>query len=81
MIMGRTLRLLMVLVCAGVASVVATEVQPGDQVRFVERQEHIPAHAGPGDIRVHLRFVSGSEATALQVNAATGSIEVRGLPV
>jgi hypothetical protein len=50
-------------------------------VRFVERAQHIPAHPGPGDTRVHLRFVSGSEATVLQVNTATGWIEVRGEPV
>jgi hypothetical protein len=30
---------------------------------------------------VHLRFVSGSAATVLQVNAATGWIEVRGEPL
>ena len=43
-----------------------------------------PAHPGPsrpGDSRVHLRFVSGSAATVLQVNAATGWIEVRGEPL
>jgi hypothetical protein len=33
-------------------------VQPGDRVRFVERDQYIPAHPAPGDTHVHLRFVS-----------------------
>ncbi len=45
---------------------------------MIEREQHIPAHPAPGNTRVHLRFVGGSEATVLQVNAATGWIEVRG---
>lgn len=59
----------------------AQNVRPGDQVRFVERDQHIPAHLAPGDSRVHLRFVSGSAATVLRLNAATGWIEVRGEPL
>jgi hypothetical protein len=59
----------------------AQDVRPGDQVRFIEREQHIPAHPAPGDSRLHLRVVSGSEATVLQVNAATGWIEVRGEPL
>jgi endonuclease/exonuclease/phosphatase family metal-dependent hydrolase len=79
--MGCTIRLLMVLVFAGAALASAAEVQPGDQVRFITREQHIPAHPAPGDNRVHLRFVSGSEATVLRVHRATGWIEVRGEPV
>ena len=79
--MGRTIRLLIVLVFAGAALLAAADVQPGDQVRFITREQHIPAHPAPGDTRVHLRFVSGSEATVLRVHSATGWIEVRGEPV
>jgi hypothetical protein len=56
------------------ALVHAAEVRPGDQVRFITREQHIPARPAPGDTRVHLRFVSGSAATVLRVNAATGWI-------
>jgi endonuclease/exonuclease/phosphatase family metal-dependent hydrolase len=74
-------RRLTLLMLAAVTLASAAEVRPGEQVRFVERDQHIPAHPAPGDTRVHLRFVSGSEATVLQVNAATGWIEVRGEPL
>jgi hypothetical protein len=56
-------------------------VRPGDQARFVERDQHLAAHPAPGDTHVHLRFVSGSAATVLRVDAATGWIEVRGEPL
>jgi hypothetical protein len=56
-------------------------VHPGDQVRFITHEQRIPAHPAPGDNRVTLRFVSGSEATVLRVHSATGWIEVRGEPV
>jgi endonuclease/exonuclease/phosphatase family metal-dependent hydrolase len=79
--MGCTIRLLMVLVFAGAGLASAAEVQPGDQVRFITREQHIPAHPAPGDTRVHLRFVSSSEATVLRVHRATGWIEVRDEPV
>jgi endonuclease/exonuclease/phosphatase family metal-dependent hydrolase len=79
--MNRIIHLFMVLFLAGVALAAAAEVQPGDQVRFITREQHIPAHPAPGDTRVHLRFVSGSEATVLRVHGATGWIEVRGEPV
>jgi endonuclease/exonuclease/phosphatase family metal-dependent hydrolase len=72
--MDRMIRLLMVLVFACAALASAVEVQPGDQVRFITREQHIPAHPAPGDTRVHLRFMSGSEATVLQVHSATGWI-------
>jgi endonuclease/exonuclease/phosphatase family metal-dependent hydrolase len=75
------MRLLMVLLFAGAALAAAAEVQPGDQAHFITREPHIPAHPAPGDTRVHLRFVSGSEATVLRVHGATGWIEVRGEPV
>ena len=57
------------------------ELRPGDQVRFIEREQHIPAHPAPGDTRVSLRLVSGSQATVLAIHAATGWIEVQGEPV
>jgi hypothetical protein len=50
-------------------------------VRLVEREQHIPAHPAPGDTRVSLRLVSGSQATVLTVNAATGWLQVRGEPL
>jgi hypothetical protein len=79
--MHSLLRLLMLLLLAAATCAAAADVRPGDQVRFVERDQHIPAHPAPGDTRVHLRFVSGSAATILQVNAAMGWIEVRGEPL
>jgi hypothetical protein len=79
--MGSFVRLLMCLLLATATLGYAQDVRPGDQVRLIERDQHIPAHPGPGDTGVHLRFVSGSAATVLQVNAATGWIEVRGEPL
>jgi endonuclease/exonuclease/phosphatase family metal-dependent hydrolase len=79
--MGRTICLLTVLLLATATFTYAQDVQPGDQVRFITREQHIPAHPAPGDNRVHLRFVSGLEATVLRVHSATGWIEVRGEPV
>jgi endonuclease/exonuclease/phosphatase family metal-dependent hydrolase len=79
--MGRTIHLLVVLLLATATFTYAQDMQPGDQVRFITREQHIPAHPAPGDNRVHLRFVSGSEATVLRVHGATGWIEVRGEPV
>jgi hypothetical protein len=79
--MGRMVRLVMLLLLAATTLAHAADVRPGDQVRFVERDQHISAHPAPGDTRVHLRFVSGSAATVLRVNAATGWIEVRGEPL
>jgi hypothetical protein len=79
--MARTIRLLWTLTLVVIAFASAAEVQLGDQVRFITREQHIPAHPTPGDTRVHLRFVSGSEATVLQVHAATGWVEVRGEPI
>jgi endonuclease/exonuclease/phosphatase family metal-dependent hydrolase len=73
--------MLMLLLVAAAPLAHAEDLRPGDQVRFVERDQHIPAHPAPGDTRVSLRFVSGSEATVLQVNAATDWIEVRGEPL
>jgi len=71
----------MVLFLAAVTLAYAAEVRPGDQVRFIERDQHIPAHPAPGDTRVSLRLVSGSQATVLAINAAIGWIEVQGEPV
>jgi hypothetical protein len=74
--MGCTIRVLMLLLFTSATLAYATDVRPGDQVRFIERDQHIPAHPAPGDTSVHLRFVSGSGATVLHVNTATGWIEV-----
>ena len=71
----------MLLLVAAVPQAYVAEVHPGDQVRLVERDQHIPAHPAPGDTRVSLRLVSGSQATVLAINAATGWIEVRGEPL
>jgi hypothetical protein len=73
--------LLTLLLLAAGTCTVAAEVRPGDQVRLIEREQHIPAHPAPGDTRVSLRFVSGSQATVLAVNAATGWLEVQGEPL
>jgi hypothetical protein len=79
--MPSLLNLLMLLLLAAAPCAAAAEVRPGDQVRLIEREQHIPAHPGPGDTRVHLSLISGSEATVLQVSAATVWIEVRGEPL
>jgi hypothetical protein len=79
--MGHMGCLFMLLLLAAVPLAYAAEVRPGDQVRLVERDQHIPAHPAPGDTRVSLRLVSGSQATVLTINAATGWIEVRGEPL
>jgi hypothetical protein len=70
--MGHMGCLFMLLLLAAVPLAYAAEVRPGDQVRLVERDQHIPAHPAPGDTRVSLRLVSGSQATVLAINAATG---------
>ena len=79
--MHRVGRLLMLLLLSAATVVSAAEVRPGDQVRFIERDQQIPAPPAPGDSPVHLRFVSGSQATVLHVDAATGWIEVQGEPL
>jgi len=71
----------MLLLLATVTLAHAEDVRPGNQVRFIERDQHIPAHPAPGDMHVFLRCVSGSASTVLQVNPATGGIEVRGKPL
>jgi hypothetical protein len=76
--MRSLLRPLMLLLLAAAPCAVAAELRPGDQVPLIERDQHIPAHPAPGESRVHLRLVSGSEATVLRVHAATGWIEVGG---
>jgi hypothetical protein len=73
--MGHRLPVVMLLLFAAAPCVFAEAVRPGDQVRFIERDQHIPARPAPGDTRVHRRFGSGSAATVLQVNAATGWID------
>jgi hypothetical protein len=71
-VMRHMRRLFMCLLLATATLAYAQDVRPGDQVRFIARDQHIPAHPATGDSRVHLRFVSGSEASVLQVNSATG---------
>ena len=58
--MSRMGCLFMLLLVAVVPLAYATEVRPGDQVRLVERDHHIPAHPARGDSRISLRLVSGS---------------------
>jgi hypothetical protein len=70
--MGRMVCMLMLLLVAAAPLAHAEDLRPGDQVRLIERDQHIPAHPAPGDTRVSLRFVSGSAATVLAINAATG---------
>jgi hypothetical protein len=70
--MGWLVRLLMLLLFAAAPWASAAEVRPGNRVRLIERDQDIPAHPAPGDTRVSLRFVSGSEATVLQVHACHG---------
>jgi hypothetical protein len=79
--MSRAGHLVMVVLLAAVPLASAAEVQPGDQVRLVEREPHIPAHPAPGDSRVLVRFVSGTEAAVLQVNPTIGWIQVRRQPL
>jgi hypothetical protein len=79
--MGHVRRVLMFVLLVTATCAFAAEVRPGDQLRFIERDQRIPAHPGPGDTRVHLRLVSGSAATVLQVNAASGWLEGRGEPL
>jgi endonuclease/exonuclease/phosphatase family metal-dependent hydrolase len=79
--MGRMDSLCLLLLLAAMPLAYAAELHPGDQVRLIERDQHIPAHPAPGDTRVSLRFVSGSQATVLALNAATGWIQVQGEPV
>jgi hypothetical protein len=45
---------------------------------LIEREQRIPARPAPADTGVHLHLVSGSEATVLQVNAATRWNDVNG---
>jgi hypothetical protein len=79
-IRGRAIRLLMLLLVATAAMARSQDVRPGDQVRCIARDQHIPAHPAAGDSRVHLRSLSGSAAAVLRVYAATGWVEVRGEP-
>ena len=52
---------------------------PGDTIRLQQRNNHIPAHPAPGDHQVHLRFLSDSVATVLNLDALTGWVEIRGM--
>ena len=54
------------------------DVAVGDTLTLVERQLGIPAHPAPGDSHVSLRFESGSKATALDLDAASGWVRIAG---
>ena len=75
--MRRYIAVLLLLVL-WVATTDAQPIQPGDMVRLQERDLHIPAHPAPGQSHVHLRFVSGSQATVLRLDPQTGWLELRG---
>ena len=60
------------------SAALAQSFGPGDSVRLVERDIHIPAHPGPGDRQIPFRFVSGSLATVLSIDGGTGWVELRG---
>jgi hypothetical protein len=79
--MGRMGCLSTLLLLTAATYAVAAELHPGDQVRLGEREQQITAHPAPGDTRVSLRLVSGSQAKVLAIHAATGWLEVRGEPV
>jgi hypothetical protein len=68
-------------VLMGLRAVCAQDFSPGDVIRLIERDNHIPAHPAPGDTRVHLRFLSGAPATVLNVDAPTGWIEIQSDPL
>ena len=69
--MGPMWRRWMLLLLAAATCAVPAEVQPGDRVRLIERDQRTTVYPALGDTRVHLWFVNGSEATVLQVHAAT----------
>jgi hypothetical protein len=71
----------MLLLFTAATCTIAVELPPGDQVRLIEREQHISAHPDPGDTRVSLRLISGSQATVLAIPAATIWIEVQGEPI
>lgn len=58
--------------------VVAQEVRVGDTVILIERDVHIPAHPAAGDTDVAFRFASGSPATVIGIDVATGWLQIRG---
>jgi hypothetical protein len=47
-VMSSLLRLLMLLLLVVVPCAFAVEVRPGDRVRLIEREQHIPAHPASG---------------------------------
>jgi endonuclease/exonuclease/phosphatase family metal-dependent hydrolase len=64
-----------------VTSASAGDFNPGDIVQLIEREPHIPAHPAPGSEDIHLRFISGSRATVLGTDSATGWVELNGEPL
>lgn len=56
----------------------AQDPHVGDTIVLVERDPQIPAHDAPGDPEVTFRFASGSSATVLAIDAATGWLRIRG---
>ena len=79
--MGHRVHVLVLLLFAAAPCAFAEDVRPGDQVRFVERDQRIPAHPRPGNTCEHLSLVSSSEATVLRLDASTGLMKVQGEPV
>src|SRR5215470_9497097 len=56
----------------------AQQVAEGDTVKLVEREIDIPAHPAPGDTSVPFRFLSGSTAQVLAIDASTGWLQIQG---
>ena len=50
----------------------------GDTITLVERRSNIPAHPAPGENSVSVRFASGSQATVLDLDAATSWVRIQG---
>ena len=67
-----------VLLCGAALSASAQNPEVGDTIVLVERDIHIPAHPAPGDGDVPFRFASGSTATILAIDSATGWLQIRG---
>ena len=67
-----------VLILAFSGSASAQNPNVGDMVRLVQRDAQIPAHSAPGDTGTAFRFVSGSTAEVLAIDAGTGWLLVHG---
>lgn len=79
-------KLLMILasitILSGIPGVItAQDYKPGMVAFLIERQNHIPVHAAPGDHGVAFRFESGSKVTILSIDPESSWIEVKGKPI